>query len=325
MTTERERIEKLLAEGKVSAEEAERLRAALDRAEREETHPPPGAREAIVKPRLSRLALAGALGLPAAGIAFLLVAGLSIAFGVRDDRAAEGAFLVAAAVALTGVGLSIAGRVAIRRAPDELTGLRAARLGIIVPVVTGAVVLVVIVVVGIVTDYYNYRHGQRMREQALLQRDEEVLQHLWQQLCHAVTSRKSGDMPEELFHEMLDQLLEPEWVGAIVEESSRGGGPGTQLWDELERLVAAPGSGHFRWSRCTLEQSGEGPHRESVSGTFVLTDRRKRKDYHFRVVKVEEDWRFARAPFEETPAEPGPGTGVGGTPTTRAVTRTEGP
>ncbi|MHC5056115.1 MAG: hypothetical protein ACYTKD_15525 [Planctomycetota bacterium] len=323
MTTERQRIEKLLADGKVSAEEAERLRAALDRAEREEAQAPPGAREAIVKPRLSRLALAGALGLPAAGIAFLLVAGLSIAFGVRDDRAAEGALLVAAAVALTGVGLSIAGRVAIRRAPDELTGLRAARFGIVVPVVTGAVVLVVIVIVGIVSDYYNMRHGQRMREEAMRARDEEELEHLWGRLHDAVTQRGASEMPDEFFHEMLDVFLEPEWVGAIVEESSREGGPGTQLWDKLERLVAAPGSEHLWWSRCALEQSNEGPHRENVSGTFVLTDRRKRKDYHFRVVKVEGDWRFARAPFEETPAEPGPG--MGGTAPTRGVTRTEEP
>ena len=33
MTDERERIDRMLAEGKVSAEEAERLRASLDKAE----------------------------------------------------------------------------------------------------------------------------------------------------------------------------------------------------------------------------------------------------------------------------------------------------
>ncbi|MHC4247994.1 MAG: ExbD/TolR family protein [Planctomycetota bacterium] len=135
MTTERERIEKLLADGKVSPMEAERLRAALEKSEREEAQAPPGPREAIVKPKLSRLAVAGALGLPAAVATFLFVMGLALVFGVIEERAAGGGLMMAAAVALVGVGLSIAGLVVTRREPGRFSGRRLATAGIVAPIV----------------------------------------------------------------------------------------------------------------------------------------------------------------------------------------------
>jgi len=145
MTTERERIEKLLADGKVSPMEAERLRAALEKAERDEREKAarPGAADGdgadrldkIGRPRTSRLALAGVLGLPAAGVTFLFVMGLAIVFGAHGDRAVAGGLLMAVAVALVGVGLSIAGLVVTRRQPDRFSGRRLATAGIIAPVV----------------------------------------------------------------------------------------------------------------------------------------------------------------------------------------------
>ncbi|MHC5056119.1 MAG: hypothetical protein ACYTKD_15545 [Planctomycetota bacterium] len=138
MTTERERIEKLLADGKVSPMEAERLRAALEKAERDEAARPAAAGEGqadrLGRPRLSRLALAGVLGLPAAGVTFLFVMGLAIVFGVIEERAAGGGLMMAAAVALVGVGLSIAGLVVTRRQPDRFSGRRLATAGIIAPI-----------------------------------------------------------------------------------------------------------------------------------------------------------------------------------------------
>lgn len=236
MTTERERIEKLLADGKVSAEEAERLRAALEKSEREEAQAPRNAEEKITRPRLSKLAAAGALGLPAAVVAFLLLAGIAILCGLPDDRAAQGGLFVAAAVILTGAGLSIAGRIAIRRAPDGLTGLRAARFGIIAPTVTGAVALVAVSVLLILDSHKRERirlaEIEAEREEAeSIREDDEARRRCkegraasdvfsrFQSLCIFASPR-----PGEFLLRL--ELLEPGWAddyraGRIAEEEMR--------------------------------------------------------------------------------------------------------
>ncbi len=129
MKDERERIEGMLSEGRISADEAEQLLAAVEKADTRQE-------EEIKKPRLSRLALAGALGLPAAVVVWLLLFGFAMIWAEGpyvEDRASAGATLVALAVMLAGLGLSIGGYVAVRRAPDELRGQKLALFGIWLP------------------------------------------------------------------------------------------------------------------------------------------------------------------------------------------------
>ncbi len=118
MSQERERIDRLLAEGKISAEEAERLRAAMEKSEVGETFEV----EHIERPRLSRLAVAGALCLPGALVAGLLtwvLANARCAERLLDDT--TGLF-VGWAVLLIGIVLSIAALIGIRESQGELKG-----------------------------------------------------------------------------------------------------------------------------------------------------------------------------------------------------------
>ncbi|MHC5056118.1 MAG: hypothetical protein ACYTKD_15540 [Planctomycetota bacterium] len=242
MTTERERIDRMLAEGKVSAEEAQRLRAALDVSEREEAQAPAGAREAIAKPRLSRLALAGALGLPVAVVAFLLLAGIAILCGLPDDRAAEGGFLVAAAVVLTGLGLSIAGRVAIRRAPDELRGRTLALWGIALQGLAVLCAVGVTLILGHLARQARMRdrnraeeaERRRIEEEARREEEREAWSHIYD-LWHrfrklACQPREPQQFPVRL------ELLEPGWA----EDYRAGKIPETDLQDTvLDEVVLA--------------------------------------------------------------------------------------
>ena len=111
MSDEQERIERMLADGKISPEEAERLRRALEESEIGETPEV----ERIEPPRLSRLALAGALCLPGALVAQLLIAALP------KPRGAE-TWSVGPLVLLTGIVLSIAALITIRESHGQLTG-----------------------------------------------------------------------------------------------------------------------------------------------------------------------------------------------------------
>lgn len=175
MTTERERIDKMLAEGKVSAKEAERLRAALEGSEREEMQAPPGPREEITRPRLSRLALAGALGVPAGIVTWLFVFGLGICLADDTDSIVAGAFIVAFAVMLIFVALSAGGLVVIRQAPDKLTGRRLAHLGIWLP--TGLIIAWVtsVAIIAHLQKQRSRKEARRLmeKERAVLQRAEE--------------------------------------------------------------------------------------------------------------------------------------------------------
>ena len=118
--SEQERIDRLLAEGKISAEEAERLRAAVEESEADETSE--SEVESIERPRLSRLAVAGALCLPGALVAGLLtwvLANARCAERLLDDT--TGLF-VGWAVLLIGIVLSIAALIGIRESQGELKG-----------------------------------------------------------------------------------------------------------------------------------------------------------------------------------------------------------
>ncbi|MHC4503336.1 MAG: SHOCT-like domain-containing protein [Planctomycetota bacterium] len=304
MTTERERIDRMLAEGKVSAEEAERLLAALGRAEDEDADADTPPVEKIAKPRLSRLALAGALGMPAAGVAFLVVAGLGIAVGSgprAEERALAGGALVAAAVALVGVGVSIAGLVAIRRAPGELTGRRAARLGIIVPPIVGAVTFAVIVALAAVSEV---RRQERARAE-FREYEERRLDKLWHDFREYYYRIIEGGNPFGKVYpsmdwpEMLRQFIEPDWALEIA------AAPGLSVEKSLKGTVLDL-DGHLvgetvKWSRCILvEPAKEFPPPEDASGIIVLTD--GRKDYHVPVVRVARKWYLARKPVETVPA-----------------------
>jgi hypothetical protein len=125
MPEELERIEKMLADGKISPEEAERLKKAVSDAERKEVATPPRPVKRVERPRLSKMAVAGALALPAAAALAAVVGlvGTSLADSAKGREAAGAAagaaFLV---VLLTGFVLSSVGLAGIRREPDRLRG-----------------------------------------------------------------------------------------------------------------------------------------------------------------------------------------------------------
>ena len=131
MESERERIERLEAEGKISAEEAGKLKDALARAEAKETaadeHP-------VTKPRLSRLALAGFLCSPAALILYIGLAAIGDAADIQAIAFWALPLSLSAVAFLTGMGLSVAGLVVTRRSPDRLRGRNLARAGLLLPI-----------------------------------------------------------------------------------------------------------------------------------------------------------------------------------------------
>lgn len=130
MSAERERIDRMQSEGKITQEEAHRLLAALDRSETPE--PPPA--QLALPPRLSRLAIAGALAFPAAVIAAFLVSALARAFGATAVQAENARVSAEYAVLLVGIVLSISALVAIRNSQGCLAGLGLALFGIIAPI-----------------------------------------------------------------------------------------------------------------------------------------------------------------------------------------------
>ncbi|MHC4503337.1 MAG: hypothetical protein ACYTFI_08540, partial [Planctomycetota bacterium] len=165
MATERERIDKMLAEGKVSAEEAERLRAALAKADAGGSDQK---EDAITRPRLSRFALAAALSIPAAGGLFLMAFGFGIALGTRELRAAAGGLLVAMVVLAAGAALGIAAGIAVRREPDRLAGRRLARIAIVFSLLLG--------VSSAAGSFVTYENSRR-RE--LCEPEEREIRALW--------------------------------------------------------------------------------------------------------------------------------------------------
>ena len=103
---------------------------------------PPAPDPFTTPPRLSRLAVAGALGLPAAVIAALLMVALANAFGAKGLQANDAVVLAGCAVLFAGVVLSISALVAIRNSHGRLTGRGLALFGIIAPILLVLVLLV---------------------------------------------------------------------------------------------------------------------------------------------------------------------------------------
>ena len=139
MSDERERIERMRAEGKISTEEARRLMDALEKAEQKEQNISSGGIPLVEQQRLSKTAVAGALCLPAAIIVGLL-AGFAAHLVSKEDHLTEGtawiAVLSGTAVLLVGLLLGIAALLAVRREPDKLWGKGFAWVGILqLPVV----------------------------------------------------------------------------------------------------------------------------------------------------------------------------------------------
>ncbi|MDK1032910.1 MAG: hypothetical protein QGD94_12945 [Planctomycetia bacterium] len=131
MSDEHKRIDRMLAEGKISPEEAARLRGALEKSEDVAEAP---VAEPVTKRRLSKLAVAGALGVPAAIVAALLVYafGMLIAEGMRgDERAGLAATVTGVAVVLAGFVLSVAALVAIRNNRETRCGKGLAIFGLL--------------------------------------------------------------------------------------------------------------------------------------------------------------------------------------------------
>ncbi|MEM7391397.1 MAG: serine/threonine-protein kinase [Verrucomicrobiota bacterium] len=84
--------------------------------------------------RLSRLALWGALGLPMAIGSGLLIFLIGYMFEADHDRCAMAGAIMALITQVAGIGLSIAGLVAVRENPDRLRGTGVAKFGIYFPV-----------------------------------------------------------------------------------------------------------------------------------------------------------------------------------------------
>jgi len=226
VSNERERIEHLLAEGKISAEEAERLRTAMNKSEVRA----PVAPEPVAKPRLSRLAVASALGLPAAVTAGLLV----YAFGLlillvaehadKDDVLALAAGLTGFAVLLAGAIAGIAALVAVRNAPDRLRGRGLAILGVLqLPVV--AVLCTALLLLQTQADSEGIQAEPAMHRELDVQRQPDdvgtvqvapvpvEIFELWQRL--QAIMRSETPSPAAVL-----ELMEPTWAEAVRGASS---------------------------------------------------------------------------------------------------------
>jgi tRNA A-37 threonylcarbamoyl transferase component Bud32 len=117
------------------------------------------------KPRMSRLAIAGALGLPAAIITFVLLGALCVLFGGSfHDAESAAAGAVSGVVVLVGVVLSIAAGFAIRNQPETLRGMGLARLGTWLPVGLG----IAIVLVGLLKYDSDAGRSRTVREKDML-------------------------------------------------------------------------------------------------------------------------------------------------------------
>ncbi|MHC4247997.1 MAG: SHOCT-like domain-containing protein [Planctomycetota bacterium] len=291
MATERQRIEKLLADGKVSAEEAERLLAALEKSERDDAQAAPGPREEIKKPRLSRLALAGALCMPGAFVAALLVAGFAMIFTRNEEQIVGAVALVGLAVFLTGIGLSIGGLILIRRAPDELAGRKLAHLGIWLPVA-----VTVVVYTAVTAEVRRARRDReasqaKLRELHMLRElADEQIPALWEQM-HAILVECSAHPASErpaAFAEAAKTLLDPAWAKHLEARANQVGLDDTNGFKPLLQTETIK---DMRVSRRTT-RIDEG------RGQIVVTDGRRRVS--LGVCRVGNEWRFVRTP----PAEP---------------------
>ena len=129
-TDERTRIEALLREGKISMEESRELLDALGT-----RLPEPSVMEQVQR-RLSRLALASALCLPAA-VLLGIFSGVLAQWALGREHHSEASVwigvLCGTAVLITGLVLGVAALRAIRNEPGTLSGRGLAWIGVISP------------------------------------------------------------------------------------------------------------------------------------------------------------------------------------------------
>lgn len=131
MSEEKEQIEKMVSQGKITSEEGDRLMNAIDKsnaiAKTSNSNEETGNRS------LSKLAIAGMLCGPVAVLLGTLVTTISKAAGVRYAEAEQlGTFLALALLAI-GVILSISACISIKRNPEQLYGFKLGLAGIIIP------------------------------------------------------------------------------------------------------------------------------------------------------------------------------------------------
>jgi len=285
MTTERERIDKMLAEGKVSAEEAERLRAALDMSERDETQTPPGQRDGITRPRLSRLALAGLICTPGAIVAALLMAAFAMVLTNRERESGIAVILVGLAVLLTGIGLSIGGLVVIRRAPGELAGRKLAHLGIWLPVVLIVALFAmswVFVYLPAIRMARDRRHPREVEFEAELAR--ERIQELWP--CMRDILLQCCTLPADerpaAFARKAKPFLDPAWVKHL---EAKGDEVSIDDTNDFKPLLQVGKLRDMRRSAMTLNS-------EEGWGLLVVTCGGMQA--FLRLKRVGNEWRFER-------------------------------
>jgi len=146
MTDEHERIEKMRAEGKVTAEEAERLKAALGKSGEAQAlrRPPP-----VAEPVTHKLAILSALALPVGAAAAIVIGGLGASLATsrsgREIAISVGFWLLFLIVIVGGILGQIA-LSAIRREPDRFRGRGLALFGRLV-----ALLALIVIVFGAVS------------------------------------------------------------------------------------------------------------------------------------------------------------------------------
>jgi predicted Ser/Thr protein kinase len=264
-----------------------------------------GAAPRAARPRLSRLAFCGVLGLPAAIVTFVLLGALCVLFGGRfHDEEAAAAAVVSGLVALTGVSLSIAGLVAVRRSSGRLRGGVLAVLGVLLPV---GLVPLVLGLAAVMWFYKGYRDAElrqlemdqrRAYEKAKRQELEGIkkqriaegeVRAVWQRLRDQMVKRAGTASPAELA-----ELVEPSrrekllgWPGLSAEEQKELKTQSGVFGIRFDEIPATPAADFFKRAK-VVEVKLDGDAAE-----MVLEFRKKHLSVPFR--RVEGSWFFAPA------------------------------
>jgi len=179
--------------------------------------------ESVNSSRMSRLAIAGILGLPAA----LVVGLITFAFGTmlapegfqKWDNVSAAAGLVGFAVCITGVVLSVCALVTIRKSEGRLRGKGLAKLGIGVPVSLGIALLIFgglsWHLIGPQVNEMRNETEQMMRaevEKRERRAAEAKINGLWLELSALLTETAGAIAPADL----ADKLMEPTWREKVV-------------------------------------------------------------------------------------------------------------
>ena len=136
MNEEKDRIERMLAEGRVTREEADGLLAALEKSQKEESFSMPGGQ--TEEPRMCAAAVVGALGVPAAivlSLILVIIDGLlSTPHGPDGAVSGSSAGPVFMLVMFIGFVLSIIALFQISGSRGRLRGKGLAIAGIVMPI-----------------------------------------------------------------------------------------------------------------------------------------------------------------------------------------------